>query len=309
MFSDHLEELGFCKLQKKDISALRSFYDVMDGSYASSVALFSIFSWSHSLPAFYQIAGDYLIFIVFDRIEKRWVFLPPIGRYQRETFIITAELMSRIAEQLEIPLIYTDISEWMVPYFKAGFPDGLEIIQDRNLSEYIYDVDVFLQYQDRQRERYNYQYFQKKYHPRCVEADISHGEECKEFLQKVWCSYHSCEECEYGCQKETIDSAMKIADDASVKGILVYVEEKLAAYVLVTCEKDQLVFHFKKNERGYRGLNEYIHRECVERFAGTLKKINYTEDMGSEGLRNYKQNLCAYRLEDKLEIHIGDRRK
>jgi hypothetical protein len=181
------------------------------------------------------------------------------------------------------------------------------VLRDRDLSEYIYDTEEFLQYLNRQRERYNYEYFLKKYHPVCVEADKNHGKECKELLEKIWCPYHNCEECIYGCQKETIQAAMETVDDDNVKGILIYVEERLAAYVLLSCEKEQLVFHFKKNERGYRGLNEFIHKECVERFAGKLKNINYTEDMGIEGLRTYKEKLCAYKLEDKLEIHIGRR--
>jgi hypothetical protein len=93
--------------------------------------------------------------------------------------------------------------------------------------------------------------------------------------------------------------------EAGAKGIVVYVGEEIYGYTIVSMERDQLIFHFKKGIHKVRGLSEYMHRSCYELFGESAKIINYTEDMNLEGLRVYKQRLAQYELQPKYELYIG----
>ena len=64
------------------------------------------------------------------------------------------------------------------------------------------------------------------------------------------------------------------------------------------------LFLFKKNCRGYRGLDEYLQTELLKELPEHVRYINYTEDMGVEGLRNYKRRLAPYYLKTRYQVSV-----
>lgn len=44
--------------------------------------------------------------------------------------------------------------------------------------------------------------------------------------------------------------------------------------------------------------------ELLKELPDTVKWINYTEDMGMEGLRNYKRRLAPYYLKPKYRVLV-----
>ena len=91
------------------------------------------------------------------------------------------------------------------------------------------------------------------------------------------------------------------------EGLEVYVEGILAAYVVCVPWKDTLMVLFKKTLRGYRGLDEYLHMEMLDRFQKDMAYINYTEDMGLYGLRRYKEKWGAYQLNHRYRVTVRTR--
>lgn len=297
-------DMGFKEIEKEDISRLKKYYEKLEGNYASSIDLLSIFSWKHSLPAYYKILGEYLWFIVYDKINSRWVSLPLIGKYEKNEIEEALKTVEDIYSRLGWSLVFTDITPWMLSFYEGYFKGRIELLNLKELEEYIYPAQEFMANLERQRERYNYHYFLTRNQVRTVNLEQKDKEDCLRLLQEAFCDYHSCEECEYGCQKDTLEHALMAMGEREVKGILIYADEQPVAYNIVSIEGKQLVFHFKKNKRGFRGLNEYIHKESMERFGLHADSINYTEDMGVEGLKQYKSNLCAHTKQPKIELRI-----
>ena len=81
-------------------------------------------------------------------------------------------------------------------------------------------------------------------------------------------------------------------------------ESELMAHYKAACEFAKLVFMFKKNCRGYRGLDEYLQTELLKELPEHVRYINYTEDMGVEGLRNYKRRLAPYYLKTRYQVSV-----
>lgn len=296
---------GFYRIKREDVLSLKKYYDKMKGAYASSVNLVSIFAWDKNLPAYYKEVSGFLCFVVYDKINFRWVCLPPIGDYERGKELKEAfSVMEIFFADMHQPLIFTDVTPWMLPRFEDFFSGRMETEDSEELREYIYSVDAFEEKLKEQRERYNYQYFLKKNHIEIKELTKEREEDCQKVLTESFCSIHSCSECEYGCLKDTLHHVLLVCGDSNIYGFLIYADQVPIAYNIVSKEKEQLVFHFKKNVRGYRGMNEYIHKETLERYGKDCITINYTEDMGVEGLRNYKRNLCSFTCQPKLEVKI-----
>lgn len=295
---------GFLRINKEKIPELKKQYILMKEDYASSIDLFSIFSWDDNLPAYYKIIYDYLCFIIYDKINLRWVSLPPIGDYEKKEIIDVFTEIENFFTNNKIMLIYTDVSTWMLPYFNKYFAKRSEITDCEDLREYIYSMEEFKAGLNQQGERYNYNYFLKKNNILVKDISPELEKDCIKIIEASFCNFHSCEDCEYGCLKDTLHRALLICDNKDYGGFIVYTDDTPIAYNMVSREGKQLVFHFKKNIRGFRGINEYIHKESVERFGEGCVSINYTEDMGLEGLKKYKSNLCAYHLSSKLEISI-----
>lgn len=295
---------GFLRIDIKKIPELKKQYTLLKEDYASSINLFSIFSWDDNLPAYYKVIHDYLCFIVYDKINLRWVSLPPIGDYDKKELSDVFMETENFFTDNKMTLTYTDVSEWMLPYFNKYFAKRSETTDYEELREYIYSVEEFKRRLSQQGERYNYNYFLKKNNISVKDISPQWEKECIIILEASFCKFHSCEECEYGCLKDTLHKALLICDNKDYCGFIVYADDTPIAYNMVSREGKQLVFHFKKNTRGFRGINEYIHKESVERFGEGCVSINYTEDMGVEGLKKYKSNLCDHHLSPKLEISI-----
>ena len=51
-------------------------------------------------------------------------------------------------------------------------------------------------------------------------------------------------------------------------------------------------------------MDEYLQTELLKELPDTVKWINYTEDMGMEGLRNYKRRLAPYYLKPKYRVLV-----
>lgn len=298
---------GFHRIKKEDILRLKSYYHYMKDSYASSINLLSIFAWDKNLPAYYKEVDSFLWFVVYDKINERWVCLPPIGDYEKKELEMVFSKMESVFEKWNRPLIFTDITPWMVFYYKSYFTNRMEVRQEEELLEYIYPMDAFKNRLEEQRERYNYQYFLKKNNIRTVPLYVDLEGDCIKILEESFCNFHSCSECEYGCQKETLHNALLACDNQEVLGFILYADHIPVAYNIVSKEGKHLVFHFKKNKRGFRGINEFIHKQTVENFGEDCIGINYTEDMGVEGLRKYKRNLCTFSYQPKQEIRIMKR--
>ena len=184
-----------------------------------------------------------------------------------------------------------------------GIPEvTFQVVNERRLSDYLYHAqDFFLAMKSKEAE-YNYRYFIRKYQPVTKSITPNHLDECLSFLEEIWCEKHQCHDCCYGCIKGTIKAVIPYLKELDAQGIVVYSEGKMIAYGIVTCYNRLGFFEFKETRRGFRGVNEYLHRECFERFLQDVQMINYSEDMDVEGLRNYKSRLAPYTLFPKYEL-------
>lgn len=300
----NIENYGFKKLDASDRNLFSEYYEKMNDNWASSICFPSMLAWNSSIVIYHKNIGNYICCAAHDIPNARWSLLPMIGHYDMEALEAAMTVITEILRQQKQPVIITDVSSWMLPYYLGLKCVRLKEEYDISLSDYIYTADDFIKGFERQDNRYNYNYFIRKFNPSMDEIKSSDLNAIVEYLKATWCVTHSCDDCQYGCVVDTAANLIGNIENTWAKGIVVYVDKKIAGYIIVSRKHDQLVFHFKKSIHGMRGLNEYLHCRCFALYGDGAKFINYTEDMNIEGLRKYKQRLAqSYTMAHKYELN------
>lgn len=299
---DTIETHGFRYLSVADKALFSSYYDKMNDNWASSISFASMIAWNKSIKIYHSIIGDYLCCLAQDSTCDRWVLLPLLGHYENHKVEQCLKELHFIMKRIKEPIIFTDVSEWMLPYYMNLQFIKFKSTYDLGLSDYIYKTEDFEQALNRQNSRYDYNYFVRKNNPQLVLMGNDNIIFHVEFLSKAWCSSHECIYCQYGCLLDSSKSILEVFQEVGAKGITVYVNNEIVGFTIVTKEKDQLIFQFKESRHKYRGLSNYMHRQCYELFGAHVKLINYTEDMNFDGLRKYKRSLASYELHHKYEL-------
>ena len=225
-----------------------------------------------------------------DMGEGKEEFLERYG-YRREDFA-----------GFDAQLIIMDVVPWMLPYYEAS---GIqfEIEDNRDYMDYTFTPEQFLAGMDTQDDRYRYNYFKRRFAYETEEITPFHREEIREFMEREWCGEKTCEECHCGCLLRVIDNLVPVFDKIRINGILVRVEGKMAGLCIVSCRNGLGVYQYKNAVNRIKGINEYLLRESFERYLQSADTINYTEDMGVENLRYYKEHMApAHTLLSKLTL-------
>lgn len=293
---------GFQYLSAQDKTLFDSYYRDMNHPWASSISFASMIAWNKSIRIFHQVIGQYLCCLAQDTTCNRWVLLPLIGFYDNIQLEKAMKKLKIIMDLLKVPFIMTDVCEWMLSYYLNLKCIKLKESYDLGQSDYIYTTEAFEKGLKHPDSRYNYNYFVRKNNPVLTGINHEDSDLYLNFLKANWCSQHECNYCQYGCLLDSARSILQAFEILEAKGITIYVNNEMVGYTIVTQERDQLIFHFKESIHKFRGLNEYMHRQCCQLFGEQFKKINYTEDLNFPGLRKYKQNLAEFKLQHKYEL-------
>lgn len=296
-------EYGYQKVKKEDIPVFEQYYAQMEDYWASSICIDSILAWNDSIITYYKVIQEYLSAIAYDVQNQRYVSIPLLGSYENGHLKEAMQEVIHVFNMCNMDFIMTDVYQWMLRYYCALDGLSFQYTYDLGLSDYIYRIDDFKKGLDTQDSRYNIKYFMKKYNPVISEIRDEDVGECVSFIEESWCGENNCSNCELGCLKITAKNIIGEISKYNAKGVIIRCDGAVVAYCIVSVRGKTIMFHFKKTARHYRGINEVLHKECIERFAGDdVQYVNYTEDMNHEGLRKYKQRLAEYTLEHKYEL-------
>ncbi len=286
------EERGYKPVSWQDHDLFDPYYEKMNDHWCANTSFLNLWGWKESFPAFYKVYGDYILLLNYLRLDGYPTAAPCLGHYTNDGIKNVTEELVRDFEAFGYPLVLMDIVPWMLPYYQAS---GVEFeLEDlRDLQDYVYTPEEFLEGMEAQDDRYRYRYFKRKFNYETVELTEDMADECLSFMDKCWCGYTECEEC-CGCLKQVVYNAVEHIKELQGLGVLVRVDGEAAGLCIVTCRNHLGIYQYKNAVNSIKGLNEYLLRECFERYLTDTDMINYTEDMGVESLRYYKEHLAPH---------------
>lgn len=307
LMSDKMQEIiyscGYKRVTPDDQELFDIYYDRMNLPWAASACFLNMIVWGDTIPYYYKEYKEMIIAVCYDSNEGMLVGVPFIGNYRDEAVTQAFSIMKEDFRRLDIPIVIMDVSKWMLPYYEALTGETFDVDDDRDSMEYIYTSESLEAGMNKQDDRYRYRYFMRKYDYEALIITPDHKNELKEFMNNIWCVDKRCSECEFGCLRDSTELIVSAIDKLRADGIMVRVSGKTVGFCIVTRFKNYGIYQFKHAVNGYKGLNEYLLRECYEHFLKGVDIINYTEDCGIEGLRRYKMNLCEdYELSSRLTL-------
>jgi hypothetical protein len=115
-------------------------------------------------------------------------------------------------------------------------------------------------------------------------------------IEDEWCRHQDCKYCKSfsGCAKESLHNMIDIFDDHIHRGILAYIDNTLAGYVIwEQASRIAFVYFSKAIVANY---NVYLYYILSKMYLSDAEYVNISSDMGHAGLRLFKQHLGTYEL-------------
>ena len=297
-----LEQLGYRSVKAEDQRVFDPYYDKMNGHWSSAASFLCIQAWRDAVSTFYKPVGNVLCCVQYDGTLGEWMALPFTGRYSSESFENAFRVFRADMETLGFPLKVMFLSEWELPFYQRARGISWEIENPRNSMEYIYQRTDFVKSINSSDSRYRYRYFLRRFAPETVVLTPEHREECLDCMRAVWCPFTDCSNC-YACPLDAVGNVVSALDYLRADGLLVRVNGKPAGLCIVSCRNGLGLYMFKHADNRMKGINEYLLCECFTRFLSEAEEINYTADIGDEGLRAYKSKLAPYTLSPCLTLY------
>lgn len=292
--SRFFERQGFFPITKESYPLFKKYESYSDLQEMSAAMLIT---WSTASRGLYKIIGGNLCGVYF--YDKKPVSFtihrgPEPGEYPLQRIIDTLYGFCREAELP--PLHIKFIDEKYLPEFQSVEGYGITTGFNRNDGEYVYKKEDFVSLEGKinttKRRQIN----------KCLNSTditfepITGGNAgiCLD-IQEEWCRKKDCGKCASycGCEKDALKIMLSIFDECVHKGALLCVDHIPRGYFISETVSEKMShLYFGK------GLNDnhYLYGLYMMTKSGAAACFNFNEDMGSEGLRQFKTHLGAYTL-------------
>jgi len=267
----------------------------------SDLCFCNLFTWSDSLKTRCVVVdGFYCASVEYKGKWYNYVPLGPIGKTDKELEKYE-KLLERVFPNTSIELIM--VPEVFLPILQRLKNHKVEYSYDKNYSDYIYDSASFMALLQNKSNRYDYNHFKRKHNPTLRILDSQNKADCLKIMERHWCSRRNCADCHYDCERKALQNAITHFDTLQLSGALVYVGDEPVAFVIAKKLNPTLIaYHFMKTNTRMRGLQIFLLHSFASECHSEVSKINFSEDMGFEGLRLFKQRLAPFTQVHKYNV-------
>ena len=216
----------------------------------------TLYIWRDACDIRYTIYKNALIIKKKD-FDGDYYFMQPLG-YEKEDLKDIVEKLIQYKAEHHIKYLFKDLEENFILEMKALFGDVNECIkEDRDNFDYLYEAQklIMLSGKKLHKKKNHYNSFVKNYNYEV--AKISNGKAAADVIEAAYTWY---EENKAGQEDmlyyelQGIEDIINNIDELSLEGIVVYVDDKIAAFSIGERLNDKLaVIHIEKADRNING--------------------------------------------------------
>ncbi len=292
--------LKFKKIDLNDKKLFDSYLNNFD--YKSCEYSFTtLYIWRDACEIEYAIYNNILIIKKKD-FDGATHFMQPLG-YKTEELREIVEMLKQYKIEFNMECLFKDIEESFVEDLNAIYGDNMEIIEDRDNFDYVYDSEKLISLSGKKlhAKKNHYNQFIKNYSYTVKDIREVPVEECIEALN-YWLEQKE-DKSEYLCYEiKGVESLLRNMDNFSFNGMVVFVEDKIVALTIGEKISDETaVIHIEKADPEIKGLYTFINKLFVETCFSSVPKINREQDLGIPGLRKAKE---SYKLFEFVKKYI-----
>ena len=289
----------------------KALYDrcvgLMPRAMTSSLCFQSLYAWNFALIVSYKVLNGHLCITASDTKTGEVFAFPPLGVLNGKSFASAVHVIFGEFIRDGLTCVFQEIPFFMLPYFSAIYDFKLYYSYNNNWSDYLFTKDDFEDGIRKKSSREALRSFERKFRPNVHEITSKDSSIVRAITQKYFCGARNCSDCLCGCELDVVSRMMEGWDALGMKGVIVGSEGEAIAFGSVCFQKDTMFFFSKKVRKSTRGLNEYLNSVLMENFARDCKYINYSDDMGIDGLRAYKSRLGKHILLPKYMVRFSRR--
>jgi hypothetical protein len=294
--------MNFKKLSLEDKELFHKYtspYTFLSCEYSFT----TLYIWKDACDVEYTIYKDALLIKKRD-FEGKYHFMQPLG-YKKENLKEIIEVLIKYKEENNIRYLFKDLEENFIEEIKALFPNigDFGIKEDRDNFDYLYEANRLMSLSGKKLhgKKNHYNSFVKNYEYQVVE--IKDEKVIKDVIEKAETLYEEKEDkdCMLYYELQAIKDIAYNINELSLKGIAVYVDEKLEAFSIgEKLNEDLAVIHIEKGSKNINGIYSFINKTFIDRCFNDVKIINREQDLGVEGLRKAKMSYYPLKLEKKF---------
>jgi hypothetical protein len=285
----------------------KTLYDeyirLLPGALPSPLYFQSLYAWNFVFVNRCGIFEGHLCIAVKDTMAHEVFAVPPLGALDG-TF---ASAVGRVFSEFEsegLPCSFSEVSHFMLPHFLSLAAYDVAVSYDTDWSDYMFTREDFCASTQKKSHREALHYYTRVFDPRVREISSSDREVVLGITKKFFCAERVCSDCFCGCEMKVVSRMIQGWDELDMNGVIVESGGEAIGFGTVCRQKDTLLFLSKKVRRKTRGLNEYLNAALMNRFGGDCVYVNYSDDMGSEGLRSYKSRLGDHVLMHRYVVNL-----
>ena len=231
------------------------------------------------------------------------VYLAPLGNEPgKKEFEAILEDAASYGKKVK----FITLTERSAKALEESFPGRFEMIEDRDLSEYIYRASVMSEFEgsELRKRRAEVHTFWNQYGDRARIVSIGPDDlkKCLEYEVK-WIKDNSETHDVFALQRDMrmIERQFEHYDELHLSGIILYVDEVFRGFTFGTKLGDTYDVIVEKADREIPHSYKVLRQESVKRCAADCTFVNMEEDLGIPGLRALKM---AYKPEKLLKKYI-----
>ena len=261
----------------------------------------TLYIWREACDICFTIHKGALIIKKTD-FEGRYYFMQPLG-YDKENLKEIIDALMDYKTENNMEYLFKDLDEQFMEEIRIIYDDthGIYIKEDRDNFDYLYETEKLIKLSGKKLhgKKNHYNSFIKSYNYEI--RDIKEATVINDVIVAAEKWYKGNKDDRIlNFELQGIKDVLKNIEIVDIKGIAVYVDEKIVAFSLgEKLNEDLAIIHIEKADVNYSGVYSFINKTFVDRSFSDVKIINREQDLGIEGLRKSKLSYHPFKLEKK----------
>lgn len=269
----------------------------------SDLTYVMLFSYDETYPYLVKKIKNCLVIVGVDtKFEAFCVLIPLVEEELAEVY----EEVTALFKKLKISMRLGTMSEKYAKMLESH-PLTEKIGFQEERSDYVYEIAEYLNLEGGKnaRKRRDLNKIQKEYNNIRVETVRDFQGKKKDIMEvmKKWCDGYDCDKCVYGCEKNIIERLLNSDLINKLYGSVMYIGDRPEMFAIAQVIGNTCYLYFKKSAERIQGSFYYFEYAFLQPVKN-VKYVNFEEDMGLPGLREYKRRRHPVKMIDKYDIQI-----
>lgn len=262
-----------------------------------------LYAYDEGYPYLVKKIKNGLVIVGVDtKFEAFCVILPLLD----EELSAIYEEMAALFKRLGISMRISTMSEKYARELE-NHPLTEKISFQEERSDYVYEIAEYLNLEGGKnaRKRRDLNKMKSEFNNIRIETIRDFQAEKKTILKVMdkWCEGYDCNKCMYGCERKIIERILNADFINKLYGSIMYIEDRAEMFAIAQVIGDTCYLYFKKSAGRIAGAFYYFEYAFLQPIKN-LKYVNFEEDLGLPGLREYKRRRHPVKMIDKYDIQI-----